>query len=131
MKKKRTKMTPDELGYKDRGKIKWQGLILSDHTDAIHTVNDKEKQQEKLTKPKQSLTEIGFILNEAYHCACPLTIQTNTLENGIYFQEISCMLLGTDEEKIYFSLKSGRIIAITLEDIRYVEFLDPQTWYQK
>lgn len=29
------KLTPDDLGYKDRGIMKWQGLILPQQTDAI------------------------------------------------------------------------------------------------
>ena len=28
--------TPDELGYTDRGKQKWIGLMLSDHSDALN-----------------------------------------------------------------------------------------------
>jgi len=29
------RMTPDDLGYKDRGIMKWQGLILADHNEAL------------------------------------------------------------------------------------------------
>ena len=35
MARKVIRFTPDQMGYKDRGKMKWQGLMLSDHSEAL------------------------------------------------------------------------------------------------
>ena len=35
MVRKIIRFTPDQFGYKDRGKMKWQGLMLSDHTEKL------------------------------------------------------------------------------------------------
>lgn len=42
-------MTPNQLVYKDRGKRKWQGLMLSGHLDALKEM----KQEDALSEPEQ------------------------------------------------------------------------------
>jgi hypothetical protein len=123
--------TPDQLGYKDRGKMKWLGLMLSDHTEALQNMAEAEKEYEVKAKPKQSLAEIGEILAEAYHMKKPVVIQANILSNGSYFKDVPCLVSGVFEEKIYLLLKDKRMVDTTLEDIRNIEFLDSNIWYEK
>lgn len=123
--------TPDQLGYKDRGKMKWLGFMLSDHSESLHQMAENEKEYEVKAKPKQSLAEIGEILAEAYQIKKPVAIQANILRNGSYFKDVPCLVAGVFEEKIYLLLKDGRMVDTTLEDIRNVEFLDPKIWYKK
>lgn len=131
MEKKRIYRTPDQLGYKDRGKMKWLGLMLSDHTEALSKMAQEDKLQEVQPKPKQSLIEISEVLAQAYHTGKPILIQANILQNGSYFKDIPCMVTGTFEDRIYLMLKNGRIVDTTLEDIRHIEFMDPLAWYEK
>lgn len=127
MEKKIVRLTPDQLGYKDRGKMKWMGLMLSDHSESLKRMKQAEE-KEPSPKPKQSLAEIGEILMIAYSTGRPVLIQANFLQNGHYFKDVPCMISGTYEEKIYLLLKNGNIVHTTIEDIRNVEFLDPLTW---
>ncbi|MDN6571092.1 MAG: hypothetical protein L0L22_08855 [Staphylococcus equorum] len=53
--KKVIRLTPDNLGYKDRGKMKWLGLMLSDHLDALRTIDKEDERSEP--KPKRLMTE--------------------------------------------------------------------------
>lgn len=131
MKKKHIYLTPDQLGYKDRGKMKWLGLMLSDHTESLMRMAEADRLEEVAPKPKQSLVEIGEILSRAYHTGEPVLIQANILQNGSYFKDVPCLISGTFEEKIYLLLKDGRIVDTTLEDIRHIEFMDPLMWYEK
>ena len=125
MKKKVVRLTPDQLGYKDRGKMKWLGLMLSDHSELLKVMEDSENEKYVQPKPKQSLVEIGEILAHAHHTGEPVSIQANILQNGTYFKDVPCIVSGTHEEKIYLLLKNGRLVDTTLEDIRHIEFLDP------
>lgn len=131
MKKKVVRLTPDQLGYKDRGKMKWLGLMLSDHSELLKVMEDSENEKYVQPKPKQSLVEIGEILAHAHHTGEPVSIQANILQNGTYFKDVPCIVSGTHEEKIYLLLKNGRLVDTTLEDIRHIEFLDPMAWYEK
>lgn len=131
MKKKVVRLTPDQLGYKDRGKMKWLGLMLSDHSELLKVMEDSENEKYVQPKPKQSLVEIGEILAHAHHIGEPVSIQANILQNGTYFKDVPCIVSGTHEEKIYLLLKNGRLVDTTLEDIRHIEFLDPMAWYEK
>lgn len=123
--------TPDQLGYKDRGKMKWMGLMLSDHSEALTQMAEDEKTYEVTEKPKQSVAEIGELLTEAYHLKKPIAIQANILRNGSYFKDVPCLVSGVSDEKIYLMLKDNRMVNTTLEDIRNIEFLDPDIWYEK
>lgn len=130
MKKKIVRLTPDQLGYKDRGKMKWQGLMLSDHSESLKKMNQEGLEQEVEAKPLQSLAAIGEILSEAYQTGQPIAIQANILQNGHYFKDVSCIVSGTYEEKIYLLLKDGSLVNTTFENIRHVEFIDLLTWQQ-
>lgn len=131
MKKKIIRLTPDQLGYKDRGKMKWLGLMLSDHTEALSKMAKEELSKEVKAKPQQSLIEISEILGHAYHTGTLVLIQANILQNGSYFKDVPCMVSGTFEERIYLLLKDGRLVNTTLEDIRHVELMDAIDWQEK
>ncbi len=131
MDKKPIYFTPDQLGYKDRGKMKWLGLMLSDHSEALKKMAKEDRAEEVQPKIEQSLAEIGEILAQAFHKGEPVLIQANILQNGSYFKDVPCLVSGTHDERIYLMLKDGRLVDTTLEDIRHVEFLDPLAWYEK
>lgn len=131
MYKKIVRLTPDQLGYKDRGKMKWLGLMLSDHTEALAQIDQMNHSQEAQPKPKQSLAEISEVLGQAYHTGEPVLVQANVLQNGSYFKDVPCIVSGTFEDRIYLMLKNERIVDTTLEDIRHVELMDPLIWYEK
>lgn len=121
-------LTPDQLGYKDRGKMKWLGLILSDHAEAIYQT--KEDDIIISLKPRQTLAEISEILSEAYLLKKPVAIQANILKNGSLLKDIPCLVSGVLEDKIFLVLKDGRIVHTTLDDIRNIVFIAPEIWYQ-
>jgi len=131
MEKKIIRLTPDQLGYKDRGKMKWLGLMLSDHTEALSKMTKEERLKEIEAKPQQSLVEISELLSQAYHTGHPVLIQANILQNGTYFKDVPCMVSGTFEEKIYLLLKDGRLVNTILDDIRHVELMNPMDWQKK
>ena len=131
MTRKIIQYTPDQLGYKDRGKMKWLGLMLSDHAESLNNMTVKEKNADVKAKPRQSLAEISAILSDAYLLKKPIAIQANFLQSASYFQDIPCMVSGTFEDKIFLLLKDKRLVDTRLEDIRHVSFIDAEIWYQK
>ncbi|MCD8506650.1 MAG: hypothetical protein LRY37_06590 [Alkalibacterium thalassium] len=42
------KLSPDALGYKDRGKMKWMGMMLSDHAEALK----KQKKSQPVSRDR-------------------------------------------------------------------------------
>lgn len=131
MKKKIIHRTPDQLGYKDRGKMKWMGLMLSDHTEALTQMAQQEEKIEVQAKPQQTLTERGAYLIQAYLAKKPVAIQANILQNGSYFNDVHCMVVGFFEETIFLKLKNGRMVEAALAEIRNIEFIDPHLWFEK
>jgi hypothetical protein len=131
MAKRIIRPTPDDLGYQDRGKMKWIGLMLSDHSESLNKMAAQANKKEIKPKPKQSLAEIGEILAEAYQTKRPVSIQANILSNGSYFDDIACTVSGTEGNRIFLKLKNGRLVDMTIEDIRHIEFLDPAVWHEK
>ena len=123
--------TPDQMGYKDRGKMKWLGLILSDHTESLNKMMVEEQDGKVTIKPKQSLAEISEILAEAYLLKKPVSIQANIVEDGTYLENIRCLVSGAFEEQVFLVLRDGKIMKTTIDDIRYIEFIESNIWYQK
>jgi hypothetical protein len=123
--------TPDDLGYKDRGKMKWQGLMLSDHTEALKKKSILDAQSEPEPKEKMSAEEISRVLQEAYLTKRPIIMQADVVTDGHYYEDMLAMVKGYYEDRIYFKLKDGRDINCTIEEIRNVELGSVVDWYEK
>jgi len=131
MEKEIIKVTPDQLGYKDRGKMKWQSLMLSDHLDALKEMAKEDAAGEPKQKEWMAENEISEILQLDYVSKKPIVMQTNVLRDGNYFQDLHFMVLGYAGYKIYLRLKDGRRTACELFQIRNVEYMSPLEWFDK
>lgn len=130
MARKIVKFTPDQLGYKDRGKMKWQGLILSDHTEAVQSMFKSDSVHPE-PKNVMSVVDISEVLLQAYIKKVPVNIQSNILQNGHYRPDINCIVRGVADNRIVLELKTGAKSVCLIEEIRNVEFADVSEWYEK
>ncbi|WP_130859904.1 hypothetical protein [Gracilibacillus phocaeensis] len=121
-----TRITPEQLGYRDRGIVKWLGMMLSDHSEAL------KKEKNKLeVKAKEMMTEeeVAMVLQQAFATKSPVLIQANTIRDGNYYKDVECKVAGYAENQIYLCLKDGRVTSCTLEEIRNIEWMNPLNWY--
>lgn len=125
------RVTPEQFGYKDRGIVKWLGMMLSDHSEALK--KEKSNQQRLEVKAKEVMTEeeVANILHKAFATNSPVLIQANVIRNGSHYQDVECKVTGYAENQIYFCLKDGRVTSCTLEEIRNIEWMNPLDWYDK
>ncbi len=125
------KLSPDALGYKDRGKMKWIGLMLSDHSEALK--KQKQGTQDTLVspKPRQPLEEISACLYRSYVRKIPLAIQLDIIKEGRYLPDIEGFIIGFKEESIYLRQRDRTLKRIALEDIRHVEWINTTDWFAK
>lgn len=124
--------TPDELGYQDRGKLKWMGMMLSDHTEALKKLKQADQRyQQSVSKPRMSLSDISAILKESYHYQKPIRIQANIINFNSHYEEMPCIVLGYKDDYIYLKKINGEQRKCQLEDIRHVEWMDSMEWYNK
>lgn len=131
MLKETVKLSPDALGYKDRGKMKWIGLMLSDHAEALKK-QKKSNQAEVITpKPRQSIEEISTCLYQSYSRNKPLAIQLDIINEGRYLPDIEGFIIGFKGETIYLKQRDLTIKRITLEDIRHIEWVSTTDWFAK
>src|SRR5690625_4449469 len=125
------RVTPDQLGYKDRGIVKWFGMILSDHSEALK----KEKVNDQLieVKAKEEMTEeqVATILYKAFMTNSPVLIQANVMRNGNYYSDLACKVNGQMENQVYLITKSEYSTKCTIDQIRNVEFMNVLDWYNK
>ncbi|WP_208560651.1 hypothetical protein [Marinilactibacillus kalidii] len=124
-------LNPDKLGYKDRGKMKWLGMMLSDHTEALKKIKAEEQQQDIQPKAEMTIEEISAILYEAYLTKSPVSIQANVLRNGQFYPDVHCLVLGYLGEKIILQLKDERIKRIEITLIRHIEMYNKLKWHNK
>ncbi len=126
------RITPEQFGYKDRGIMKWMGLMLSDHTEALKRESEDSRLIE--VKPKREMTEeeISQVLYQAFTNNSGVAIQANTLrKDGNYYKDLECKVSGYTDNQIHLSLKDGRVRSCTLEQIRNVEMMNSLDWYDK
>lgn len=131
MNRKIIRVTPDQLGYKDRGKMKWMGLMLSDHTDALREIEKERTAPKPKAKRLMDEVEISSLLLRAYTSKQPILLQANTVKNGLYYPDLECLVLGFNESTIYFEMKDKRTFTCELNQIRNIDFMDPLEWHEK
>jgi len=124
-----TRFTPERIGYKDRGILKWQGMILADQTDALRKMESEITEIEG--KEEMSEVEISQVLHRAFSSDYPVAIQANILRNGSFYNDVICKVAGYGGNKIHLQLIDGRKTRCSLEEIRNIEMLDPLDWYDK
>lgn len=131
MSDKITRVTPDQLGYQDRGKMKWMGLMLSHHLDLLREIDEKDKIGPPISKEKMTEIDISEILQVAYLNSKPIILQADILKDNNFYPDLKCMVLGYHDDKIYFQLKDGRETKCELYQIRHIKFMDPTEWFDK
>lgn len=131
MTKKVIRFTPDELGYKDRGIMKWRGLILSAQTEALKQIDKEEKKGKPVGKNIMSEIEISRYLQQSFLSKSPVSIQANTLKNGHFYPDVHCIVIGFNGDKIFLKLKDKREISCEINQIRNIEFMNIKDWFEK
>lgn len=126
-----TRITPEQFGYKDRGIVKWLGMMLSDHSEALKKEEMTNQLIEIEAKEKMTEEEIAAVLYKAFVTDSPVLIQANVMKNGNYYKDLECKISGYVENQICFILKDKRFTSCTLEEIRHVEYMDSMDWYDK
>lgn len=119
--------TPDELGYQDRGMVKWQGFLLSDHNEQM----EQEGKDRTFVPPKllQSEEKRASILADAYHLKREVAIQMGILENAHYPKDLVGYVLGVDHGQLFLQTEQG-IRTLSIEVIRNVSLTDSTKWYK-
>jgi len=131
MKEEIVKLSPDALGYKDRGKMKWIGLMLSDHAEALKKQKQARQKSQIEPKSKQDMEAISACLYRSYSSGKPLAIQLDILSEGRYLPDIEGIILGFREDTIYLRQRDRETKRIKLEDIRHVGWISTTQWYGK
>ncbi|MCC5894819.1 MAG: hypothetical protein JJU16_05095 [Alkalibacterium sp.] len=131
MKEETVVLSPDRLGYKDRGLMKWQGLMLSDHNEALKKAKQEQKVLEVAFKPEMTIEEVSEVLYKAYVMKKPVLIQSNILREGILYPDVKCMVKGYKDQTIYLQLLNKRETTCQIDQIRNIEFMNTAEWYNK
>ncbi|SEO03063.1 hypothetical protein SAMN04488134_103166 [Amphibacillus marinus] len=109
--------------YHDRGKKKWHGFYLSEHSwereQQLRSESRENNQKEQMT-----LEQIGQILNNATIKHNKVTIQLEAVnEEGNYYDDISGFINGADERGIYIDQHR-----IDYDEIRHAEMIGFRKW---
>ncbi|MFH5810800.1 hypothetical protein [Companilactobacillus sp. FL22-1] len=105
--------------YHDRGKMKWQGFYLSDHTAALNRQAKKLNRQKQLRK-EQTAEQITKFLMQSFTYNQIIKIQLNICDTN---NEISVDLTGevSGYNEDLFYLDNGE--TFRLRDVRNVEIV--------
>lgn len=123
-------LSPDRLGYKDRGKMKWIGMrmMLSDHMEALKKMYADEYEELIEEKPEMDEKEISELLYYAYVNKLPVAIQAAVLRNGNYYPDVIALVLGYNHQQIMLQVRKkdgDKVIKrITIDQIRNIELYD-------
>ena len=121
-------INPHLSGYKDRKMAKWQGLILSEHSEAVNQLNEKNKKR-TIEKEKQSSKTISELIAYSYLQNKTVSVQVDCLFNGHYEDDLTGIVCGYYEDTIYIQTED-ELIVCELNLIRNVEKNEEKKWFK-
>lgn len=87
--------------YHDRGKMKWQGFYLSDHTAALNRQTKQRNHQNKL-RPQQSDEEITKFLMQSFSYNQVIKVQLNFFDTDHELKDdLTGVVSGYDDDLYY------------------------------
>ena len=111
------------IEYNDRGRLKWSGFYLSDHTERINADN-VQRANHNLAKEQMTTEEVAEVLNAAVIKNRSVSIQKEERNaEGYYPEDIIGKILGSDELGIYVGKDK-----IHYDEIRHIEFYQDNKW---
>lgn len=121
-------INPQAAGYIDRKMAKWQGLILSEHTESLKVLNQKNKKVNK-EKEKQPEELISHFIDYSFSQKKPISIQMNYVINGLYEEDIIGVVAGYVENNLYVETTTSEIVVCSLDLIRHVDEFKAPKWF--
>ncbi|MCR9049905.1 hypothetical protein ACVWIQ_13240 [Enterococcus faecium] len=111
------------IDYNDRGRLKWTGFYLSDHTEEIDADNE-QRANHNLAKEQMMTEEIAEVLNTAVLKNRSVCIQKEERNaEGYYPADIIGKILGSDELGIYIGAHK-----VHYDEIRHINFYQNNKW---
>ncbi|EHK9937634.1 TPA: hypothetical protein I0I20_RS13360 [Enterococcus faecium] len=113
------------IDYNDRGRLKWAGFYLSDHTEEIDA-DSEQRANYNLAKEQMATEEIAEVLNAAVKKNRSVCIQKEERNaEGYYPDDIIGKILGSDELGIYVGKNK-----VHYDEVRHVEIQELDKWSQ-
>ncbi|MBW1606195.1 hypothetical protein [Lactobacillus sp. Sy-1] len=107
--------------FHDRGMMKWQGFMLSDHTAYI----EREKHlAATVTRPQQSINVIRDLVRQSLDEHLPTAIQINFWDHDQPI-EVKGMVKGVQSNQLFIRTSNG-IESFATDSIRNVHFIPNQ-----
>lgn len=120
---------PEEAGYKDRKMAKWEGFILSDHTEWLETVDAYQK-RDRSPKERQSAELISQRLEHSFEQKRFIAIQLDFVENGQYEDDVAGVVKGFENHSVHIQTQED-FVSIAFDLIRHVSFPDSGKWFDQ
>lgn len=113
------------IEYNDRGRLKWAGFYLSDHTEVIDAEN-AERSNHNLAKEQMTTEEISEVLNAAVIKRKIVCIQKEERDSeGYYPDDIIGQIRGYDELGIFVGDHK-----VHYDEIRHIGIQELDKWSQ-
>ncbi|MGG5325825.1 hypothetical protein [Enterococcus sp. DIV2381] len=113
------------IDYNDRGRLKWAGFYLSDHTEKIDA-DVEQRANQNLAKEQMTTEEITEVLNAAVLKRKTVCIQKEERDaEGYYPEDIIGEIRGHDELGIFVGDHK-----VHYDEVRHVEIQDSDKWSQ-
>lgn len=121
-------INPNTSGYVDRKMAKWQGLILSEHTEILkeEKINNRKV---NIEKEKQSVETIYGLIDHSFSQKIMVTIQLDCLFNGNYQDDIIGVVFGYYENNIYVQTVDTEIVVCEIDLIGNIEVSKVKKWF--
>lgn len=113
------------IEYNDRGRLKWAGFYLSDHTEKIDA-DVEQRVNQNLAKEQMTTEEITEVLNDAVLKRKTVCLEKEERDSeGYYPDDIIGHIRGYDELGIFVGDHK-----VHYDEIRHVEIHKDDKWSQ-